>query len=82
MFAKFSSWYLSKALELPSFHQWTLISLYFFDFLDFGLSWNDFGFLQLFLAFVQIFSIFWMFLDFVDFSHFWLFYWLVQLDVG
>ena len=55
MFAKFSSWYLSKALELPSFHQWMIISLYFFDFFDFGLSWNDFGFLQLFLAFFWIF---------------------------
>ena len=27
-----------------------LFFFYFFDFFDFGLSWNDFGFLQLFLA--------------------------------
>ena len=42
---------------MPSFHQWTLIFLYFFDFFDFGLSWNDFGFLQLFLAFFWDFSL-------------------------
>ena len=82
MFAKFSSWYLSKALELPSFHQWTLISLYFFDFFDFGLSWNDFGFLQLFLAFCADFLDFLDVFGFCRFFTFVAFYWLVQPDVG
>ena len=56
MFAKFLSWYLSKALELPSFTSGCFIFLYFFDFLTLDLA-------GMILAF---FSYFWL-SDFVGF---------------
>ena len=41
-------------LELPSFHQWTLISLYYFEFLTLDLA----------KMILDFFSYFWLFWDF------------------
>ena len=71
-----------RHLNCQVFTSGRFIFLYFFDFLTLDLAGMILAFVNYFWLFVQIFWMFWMFLDFVEFSHFWLFYWLVQPDVG